>query len=251
MSGNPILDKKLEAEATKALAEAEFAREQTRTQSAMTRLAIAQADVQERNRDVEELNFQRLKTNNEFHNTFHFAEPVSEASARMCMASLSTWHRLDPSATFKIVFSSPGGTLVAGMMLFDFIQRMRREGHVVETGALGMAASMAGILLQAGDVRWMGKESYLLIHQMQFHAAGSTGEVEDVVEWIKKATERIATIFAERASQSLTTRSKRDKSVKSQTIAQARKFLQENWIRKDWWLTSDEAYRYGYVDEVR
>ena len=46
--------------------------------------------------------------------------------------------------------------VIAGLALYDFIQTLRRKGHKVTTVSYGMAASMAGILLQAGDVRVMG-----------------------------------------------------------------------------------------------
>jgi ATP-dependent protease ClpP protease subunit len=95
-----------------------------------------------------------------------------------------------------------------------------------------MAASMAGILLQAGHQRIMGRESWLMIHEASFSASGKTGDVEDTVEWVKAMQERILNIFA--------TRSKMTKSA-----------LKRKWTRKNWWISSDEALKLGFVDEIR
>ena len=62
----------------------------------------------------------------------------------------------------EIVFSSPGGGIISGFELFDFMQDLRSKGHKITTGSLGYAASMAGILLQAGDVRWIGHQSWMI-----------------------------------------------------------------------------------------
>ncbi len=91
---------------------------------------------------------------------------------------------------------------------------------------------MAGILLQAGDVRTMGRESWLLIHQAAFSALGSTYEIEDRVEWVKRIQDRILDIFADRS-----------KLTKAQ--------IRRRWHRKDWWIDSDEALKLGLVDELR
>lgn len=91
---------------------------------------------------------------------------------------------------------------------------------------------MAGILLQAGDIRVMGRESWLMLHEAAFGAQGKVGEVEDTVEWVKKIQERILNIFAQHSSLS-------------------RAQIKRRWTRKDWWIDSDEALRLGFVDEIR
>lgn len=118
------------------------------------------------------------------------------------------------------------------MELFDFIQHLRNKGHHITTGTLGMAASMAGILLQSGDTRWVGHQAWLMIHRAAFGAYGKTFEVEDEVKLVKRMEERILDIF--------TTRSK----------LTANK-IKRNWDRKDWWISADEALQAGLVDEVR
>ena len=95
-----------------------------------------------------------------------------------------------------------------------------------------MAASMAGILLQAGDTRWVGHQAWVMIHRAAFGAFGKTYEVEDEVEFVKRIEERILEIF--------TTRSKLTKQK-----------IKRNWDRKDWWISADEALEAHLVDEVR
>lgn len=166
------------------------------------------------------------------HHIYRFTKDVNEESVKKCIHQLAEWRRLEPGCDIEIVFFSPGGSIFDGMALFDYIQETRRAGHYVTTSALGMAASMAGILLQAGDERVMARESWLLIHEASFAAMGKFGEVEDRVELVKRVQERILDIFA--------SRSNLDKET-----------LRERWLRRDWWLSSDEALEYGLVDSVR
>jgi ATP-dependent protease ClpP protease subunit len=145
------MTRKTEAEATRAEAEAKKA-------LADARRIEAEAVVQEVARDVVEYDRLKWRAGDEHHGTYYFMSQVDEKSVRQCMSALALWERLKPGKEISITFSSPGGSLVEGFALFDYITMLRRKGHKVETGALGMAASMAGILLQAGDVRWMSKE---------------------------------------------------------------------------------------------
>ena len=168
----------------------------------------------------------------EENNVYRFSKDVSHHSVQGCMSKLTEWHRSDPKCDIEIIFSSPGGSIIDGFELFDFIQDLRNQGHKVTTGSLGMAASMAGILLQAGDVRWIGHQAWLMIHRAAFGAIGKTYEVEDEVRLVKRIEERILDIFTSRSELS---------KVK----------IQRNWDRKDWWIDADEALKLGLVDEVR
>jgi len=166
-----------------------------------------------------------------YQHVYHFTDAVGSSTTQACMRQIDIWHHDDPACRFEICFSSPGGSVIDGMALFDYLLQMREAGHHVTTSTIGMAASMAGILLQAGDVRRMGRESYLLIHEVSFGAGGKIGEVEDEVKFIKKIQERVLKIFAERSHLS---------------IGQ----LKNRWERKDWWLDSDEALKLGLIDEI-
>jgi len=202
--------KKAEAEARKTMAEAE--REE---------ISLAK----DRRQEEEAL------ATDKYHYVYAFTETVSSSAVERCIGQLNLWIRTDPKCSIEIIFHSPGGEVIAGMALFDFIQRVRAGGHHVTTMALGMAASMAGILLQAGDKRVMGREAWVLIHEASFGTVGKIGEVEDMVEWVKKVQKRILDIFAARSK--LTA-----------------KQIARRWKRKDWWLSSEDCLELGFVDEV-
>ena len=215
---------KLQAEAAKARAEARKAEAEALEAECDAQTARIVSD-----KAIEEET--RRKAGDRFHHRYVFDGQVTGASVEKCIAELTTWHRLGPSCDITIVFNSPGGEVISGMNLFDHIRYLRAKGHHITTVCMGYAASMAGILMQAGDKRVMGRESYLLIHEVSFMAAGSMGDVEDTVEWVKKVQERVLDIFAERSTMS-------------------RASIKKKWTRKDWWLSSTEALKAGFVDEI-
>jgi len=216
--------RKLSAEARKIEAEAKKAEEEAEQQS-YERIAskIACDMIIEKDK--------KNKVADEYHRIYRFTGTVDSNSTKRCAEQLVQWSRLDPGCPMEIVFFSPGGSVMDGMMLYDCIQELRRMGHHITTTAEGYAASMGGILLQAGDHRRMGKEAYILIHEVAFGAVGKIGEVEDEVAFARKITKRILNIFASRSKLSAVT-------------------IDKKWRRKDWWLDSDEALKYGFVDEV-
>ena len=148
------------------------------------------------------------------------------------METLTEWHRLDPECAIEIIFSSPGGSIIDGFELFDFLQDLRNKGHHLTTGTLGYAVSMAGVLLQAGDIRWVGQQAWIMIHRAAFGAWGKTYEIEDEVKFIQRIEERILAIFTSRSN---LTKNK----------------IKRNWDRKDWWISADEALTMNLVDEIR
>ena len=211
-------------------AEASLAAAETRKAAAEASTAESEARAAEIALDREELKRRDELAADEFHRVYRFSGAVASDSVKNCVATLSRWHRVDPNCFITLVFHSPGGEVVAGFALWDFLMELK-ETHHLTTVARGYAASMAGILLQAGHVRVMGAEASLLIHEGSFGAIGTVGSVEDTVEWVRKLQDRILDIFAARSKMS-------------------RAQLKRRWHRKDWWLTSDEALKYGFVDEV-
>jgi ATP-dependent Clp endopeptidase proteolytic subunit ClpP len=173
----------------------------------------------------------KLLTDEENH-LYRFSRDVNESSVAACMRKVTEWHRSDPKCDIELVFSSPGGSIIDGFELFDFLQEMRSKGHKVITGSLGMAASMAGILLMAGDVRWIGHQAWMMIHRAAFGAIGKTYEVEDEVRLVKRIEERCLDIFVSRSKLS-------------------KQKIKRNWDRKDWWIDADECLVLGLVDEIR
>lgn len=228
---------KLEAEAERAKADARLAIAKARKEAALAKEAECDAEKSlialerlREERDAELVEDGRR-------NVYRFAVPVSDASVRTCMATLEEWARLEEDeetkSSFEVVFTSPGGSVLHGFALFDFLRSLSRRGHRIVTTSLGYSASMAGVLLQAGDTRKIGTESYLHIHEISAGMVGKVSELEDEVEFCKKMTQRTVDIFVSRSGGKL-------------TAGKLRKMFE----RRECWLASDEALRYGLVDEI-
>jgi ATP-dependent Clp protease protease subunit len=262
-----------EAEARKFDAEArQLEAETLRTQAEAAkfeleaRTAALQFQSQEIRFAEQRRTYQESLASDKYHHVFHFAKPIMDGSVEECMRALSLWRRMDADkppeekAPIEIVFSSPGGSAIAGMALYDVIQETKREGHFVTTSTVGYAASMAGILLQAGNKRVMGKESYILIHEISFGAGGKIGEVEDETRFIRKLQSRILNIFADRSHKAHLAGTARHAMTADEVahglplkLSKQLGFASEvqGWARADWWLDADEALTLGFVDEVR
>lgn len=170
--------------------------------------------------------------NTDFEKRVHrFSGQVTDQSVDKAIFDLVNWHRTDPECDITLIIDSPGGDIISGFALFDTITWLRAEGHDVTTMATGMAASMGGVLLQAGTSRVMSPGSSLLIHEASFATGGSFGQIEDQVEYVKKLQERILDILEERS-----TLSKRQ--------------IKTRWARKNWWLMAPKALELGFIDAI-
>lgn len=211
---------KLQAEARKANAEAQRAEAEAQGGE----LLLAQAREQHA----------RSLVTDDHKRVYRFISQVSKQSVQDCIEHLHMWSRLDPQCDIEIIFSSPGGSVFDGFVLFDEIQMLRAGGHKITTGTVGMAASMAGVLLQAGDHRWMGNNALILIHRTELGSVGKAYEIEDEMKLVQRLEKRIMDIFVERTGGKL-----------------SRQKITKNWERKDWWIEAEEALELGLIDEVR
>jgi ATP-dependent Clp protease protease subunit len=162
---------------------------------------------------------------------YTFYSGVDPESVQQCMAELGTWSRRDPGSEITVIFNSPGGSVLDGLALFDYLHQLRSIGHPVRTMALGRAASMGAVLLQAGSKRVIGRNAFLLIHEVSHLSVGKVSEMEDGVGFTKRLQQRLLAILAERST--LTERE-----------------LSRRWVRRDWWLDAEEAVALGLADEL-
>lgn len=219
-----------EARASAASAEADKFKAEKRNEIAKARTAEILLSREQDKRNVE-------LAANDLHNVYIFDSDVSESSVKKCIAQLSTWSRQEPNCKIEIQITSPGGSIFDGFALIDFIRDLRGKGHEVTMLALGMAASMAGVLMQAADVRVMGANALMLIHEGSLGASGDFGNVEDRVKLMELMHQRILTLFEDRAT-----------PINPKTT---KAFIKRRWNRTDWWIGADDCLKLGLVDEVR
>lgn len=147
--------------------------------------------------------------------------------------ALQVWHRRDPGQAITVDINSPGGSITDGLAIFDQIMRMRRAGTSITTRATGLCASMAAVLLQAGEERIMDPRAKLLIHEgsATFQGSLSVGEQDDFRSFSEMLQSDLLDILAERSTLS-------------------KRAIKSKWRRKDWYLGSEEALKLGFVDRV-
>ncbi|MGZ6854806.1 MAG: ClpP family protease [Mycobacteriaceae bacterium] len=166
-----------------------------------------------------------------YHRVYTFIGAVRGDTVHSCMSTLGKWSRAEPGCGITIVFNSPGGSVIDGLALYDHLIELRQLGHRITTVARGMAASMGGILLQAGDERIVGPNAHVLIHEISSGAVGKFSEIEDEIAFLKKLQDHCVNILAERST--LTARQ-----------------IKSKWRKTDWWLGADEAVKFGFADRI-
>lgn len=164
---------------------------------------------------------------------FELDDDISGASVNSLLMNLRIFTRQYPGRAITIEMNSPGGSIIDGFRLYDELLRFRSEGHHLTIRVRGMAASMAGVILQAADVREIGPSAFVMIHRAGFGAAGKAYEIEDEVEFVRMLEDRIVDVFA--------TRSGKDRTTFTGLFKQ----------RKDIWLSADKSLEMGLVDGVR
>jgi ATP-dependent Clp protease protease subunit len=160
-----------------------------------------------------------------------FFGPVTAGSVAQAGKILQNLARVK-GADIELILNSPGGSVQDGLALMDVIEAIKASGVKVTTVALGQAASMGGFLLQSGTHRVMGKNARLLIHRISRIFGGSSSQLEDQEEHMRRLEAQALPLLAGRSK--LTVEEIRARSE-----------------HRDWWLTAEEALELGFVDEVR
>jgi len=163
-------------------------------------------------------------------NIIFLGGPITNAVANSIIAQLLLLENQDPKRDIEIYINSPGGSVPAGMAIYDTMQFIKPD---VRTICVGTAASMGAFLLSAGakGKRYALPNSEILLHQV--HVGGVEGQATD----IEIATKQIIKI------------KKRVNELLSSHTGQKLAKIEED-TERDFWLTADEAKKYGVIDEV-
>lgn len=162
---------------------------------------------------------------------------VNFKNVRYTIEQLSIWARENPGEDLEFVINSPGGEMVSGYALVDFILALRAQGHNVTTLAIGAAMSMAAILLQSGTTRVMGRHALMLIHDGSMVVGGTMAQIEDATAMAEKLRNKAYQLISERAT-----------PINAKTTVN---YLKKMAARRDWYLTAEEALALGLIDQIR
>ena len=156
-------------------------------------------------------------------------DEVNDVTAGLVVAQLLFLEAEDPDKDIHLYINSPGGSVTAGMAIYDTMQYIKPD---VSTICIGMAASMGAFLLNAGakGKRFALPNSEIMIHQPLGGAKGQATDIEIHAKWILQIKERLNQILSERTGQPL-------EKIKADT-------------ERDNFMSAMEAKEYGLVDEV-
>ena len=154
---------------------------------------------------------------------------VNDYTANVIQAQLLYLDSSDPGKDVSIYINSPGGSVYAGLGIYDTMQYISSD---VATICTGMAASMAAVLLVSGTTgkRFALKHSRVMIHQPMGGAQGQASDIEITAREILKLKKELYQIIADHSGQPLE-KVERDSD-------------------RDYWMTAEEAKAYGMIDDV-
>ena len=156
-------------------------------------------------------------------------EEVNDVTASLVIAQLLFLESEDPGKDISLYINSPGGSVTAGMGIYDTMQYIKCD---VSTICLGLAASMGAFLLAGGTKgkRFTLPNSEIMIHQPSGGAKGQATEIQIVAENILKTKKRLNTILAENTGQDY------------ETIVRD--------TERDNFMSAEEAKAYGLIDDI-
>jgi ATP-dependent Clp protease, protease subunit len=155
--------------------------------------------------------------------------PIDDTVANSVIAQFLFLDHEDPKKEIQFYLNTPGGSVHAGLAIYDTMQHVKSP---VSTICVGIAASMGSVLLAAGakGKRFALPNSEIMIHQPMSGVEGQASDIEISAKHILRIKERINQILSKHTGQ------------KYEKI--------EDDADRDFWLSADEAKRYGIVDEI-
>jgi len=162
-------------------------------------------------------------------NIIFLGGPIDDSLANTVIAQLLFLEHEDPKKDIQLYINSPGGSVTAGLAIYDTMQHVK---PAISTICIGLAASMGAVLLAAGakGKRFALPNSEMLLHQVIGGAEGQATEIEIAARQILKLKDRLNHLLAKHTGQSLA-RIEKDSD-------------------RDFYLNSKEAKEYGIVDDI-
>ena len=157
------------------------------------------------------------------------ADEVNDTTASLVIAQLLFLEAEDPEKDINLYINSPGGSVTAGMAIYDTMQYIKCD---VSTICIGIAASMGAFLLAGGakGKRMALPNAEIMIHQPLGGAQGQATDVQIQAEWLLKTKEKMIRMKAEMTGQDIE-RIRRD-------------------VERDHFMSAQEALEYGIIDEI-
>ena len=154
---------------------------------------------------------------------------IDDDTANLVVAQLLFLEMENPDSDISLYINSPGGSVTAGMAIFDTMNYIKPD---VRTVCIGMAASMGAFLMMAGKKgkRLALPNSEIMIHQPLGGAQGQATDVAIRAEWLMKTKEKMTRMMAEMTGQDIE-RVKQD-------------------VERDYFMSAEEALKYGIIDEI-
>jgi len=157
------------------------------------------------------------------------AGPITDPVANSIIAQMLFLASKDPNKDIQLYINTPGGSVTAGMAIYDTMQYVKPN---ISTVCIGLAASMGATLLAAGEKgkRFALPNSQVLLHQVAGGVTGAAVEIEITAKQIVKIKEKLNNILAKHTGQPL-------EKIEKDTD-------------RDFYLSAEEAKKYGIIDEV-
>ena len=154
---------------------------------------------------------------------------IDDDVANTVVAQLLFLEMEDPDADICLYINSPGGSVTAGMAIYDTMQYIKPQ---VRTVCVGMAASMGAFLLMAGEKgkRCALPNSEVMIHQPLGGASGQATDVQIRAEWLLKTKEKMI-------------------RMKAEMTGQPEEIIRRD-VERDHFMSAQEALEYGIIDEI-
>ena len=154
---------------------------------------------------------------------------IDDNVANLVVAQLLFLERENPDADISLYINSPGGSVTAGMAIYDTMNYVRCQ---VRTVCIGMAASMGAFLLMAGEKgkRLALPNSEVMIHQPSGGAQGQATDVRIQAEWLLKTKQKMNALMADMTGKPIE--------------------ILEQDVERDHFMSAEEALAYGIIDEI-